>query len=128
MYRQIGDLDQRFRVLIPGTFDGLDELLQAADMYLAPAPHAAPPLALLEAVAAGLPVIAADASQLPWSAAISGLFYPEGDFKTLAAHVLQLLDNPAMAVSLGAQGRAQAQSSPTPASEAAEYGKLLARL
>ena len=69
LYRQIGDLDQRFRVLIPGTFDGLDEVLQAADMYLVPAPHTTPPLAMLEAMAAGLPVIAADASELRQSVA-----------------------------------------------------------
>ena len=31
LYQQIGDLDQRFRALLPGTFDCLDELFQASD-------------------------------------------------------------------------------------------------
>jgi glycosyltransferase involved in cell wall biosynthesis len=128
LYRQIGDLDQRFRVLIPGTFDGLDELLQAADISLVPAPHITPPLAMLEAMAAGLPVIAADASELRQSAEACGLSYPAGDIKALAAQVLQLLDNPAMAVSLGAAARAKVQADPKPESEAAEYVRLIARL
>src|SRR5262245_17473737 len=55
LYRQIGDLDQRFRILIPGTFDCLREVMEAADLFLAPTPHTVPPLALLEALAAGLP-------------------------------------------------------------------------
>ena len=64
LYRQISDLDQRFRVLIPGTFDGLDELLQAADLMLVPGGCKAPPLAMLQAMAAGLPVIAASTDGL----------------------------------------------------------------
>ena len=42
LYRQIGDLDQRFRVLLPGTFDCLDDLIQASDMLLIPSASAVP--------------------------------------------------------------------------------------
>jgi glycosyltransferase involved in cell wall biosynthesis len=127
LYRQISDLDQRFRALIPGTFDGLDDLLQAADLLLVPAPYAAPPLALLEAQAAGLPAITADAPALrehvlPHQ---TGLLFPSGDPKTLAAAVLHLIENPALAVALGSAARQQTQSAPSPETESADYTALL---
>lgn len=130
LYRQISDLDQRFRALVPGTFDCLDELFDASDMLLAPAPHTVPPMALLEAQAAGLPAIAADAPALqPYVAhQKTGLLYPAGDIKVLAAAVLQLIEQPAAAVTFGASARQAAQLLPTPADEAAEYTALFDRL
>jgi glycosyltransferase involved in cell wall biosynthesis len=130
LYRQIGDLDQRFRALLPGTFDCLEELLQASDMLLVPAQHTMPPLAMLEAQAAGLPVIAADSLAVHRHVAHqkTGLLYSAGDFKALAAAVLQVIEQPALGVSFGAGARQLAQSLPTPADEAAEYVALLKRL
>jgi glycosyltransferase involved in cell wall biosynthesis len=130
LYRQIGDLDQRFRVLIPGAFDCCEELLHAADVLLAPGAHAVPPLILLQAQAAGLPVIAADAPALRMHVLPeeTGLVYPAGDQKALAAAVLRLFDNPATAVALGSAARQQIQTSPRPNDEAADYLTLLEHL
>jgi glycosyltransferase involved in cell wall biosynthesis len=130
LYQQIGDLDQRFRALLPGTFDCLEELFQASDMLLVPAAHTVPPLAMLEAQAAGLPVVAADAPALRGhvTADQTGLLYPPGDIKALAAAVLQLIEQPAAGVIYGATARQTAQSSPTPQNEAAEYVALFERL
>jgi glycosyltransferase involved in cell wall biosynthesis len=130
LYRQIGDLDQRFRVLIPGTFDCLDELLQTAEILLVPASHSAPPLALLDAMAAGIPIVAADVPALREQVGSqrTGLLFSSGDFKAIAQAVLSLLDDPAAAVALGAAGRAHVQASPTPAEEAAAYIDLCERM
>jgi len=130
LYRQIGDLDQRFRAFLPGTFDCLDELFQASDMLLVPAPHTVAPLALVEAQAAGLPVIAADWPALRSAVAHeqTGLLYPGGDFKALAAAVVRLIEQPGIAVGYGAAAREQLQNAPTPANEAAEYAALIERL
>jgi glycosyltransferase involved in cell wall biosynthesis len=130
LFRQISDLDQRFRVLIPGTFDCLNELLAAADLLLVPGEHTVPPLALLNAMAAGLPVIAADtpAAREVIAHERTGLLYPSGDFKALAELVKQLFDQPAAAIALGAAAREQAQSLPTPADEVAEYVGLIRSL
>jgi glycosyltransferase involved in cell wall biosynthesis len=130
LFRQISDLDQRFRVLIPGTFDCLDELLQAADMLLVPGQHTMPPLAQLQAQAAGLPVIAADAPALREQivADQAGLLFPPTDARALAAAVLRLLENPALAVNLGSAAREAARGQPTLDDEAAEYAELLSRL
>jgi glycosyltransferase involved in cell wall biosynthesis len=127
LFHQISDLDQRFRVLIPGSFDCLDELLSAADLLLVPGQHLVPPLALLQALAAGLPVAAAQ------SAAVreclvherTGLLHAAGDFRAIAQLVQQIIEQPAAAVPLGAAARQASQALPTPADEAAQYITLL---
>jgi len=130
LYQQIGDLDQRFRVLLPGTFDCFDELLQASDMLVVPGSHRTAPLAMLEAQAAGLAVIAADTSALHAHVVPgqTGVLYPPGDFKALAAAVVELIEQPSAAVAFGAAARQAAQADPSPDSEAAAYVALIERL
>lgn len=129
LYRQIGDLDQRFRAFLPGTFDCVDELLQASDMLLVPAPHLAPPLVMLQAQAAGLPMVAADSpgARRHVAPGESGLLHPPGDIKALAYAVIELMENPARAIEYGAAGRNAALAVPTPADEAAQYVTLIER-
>ncbi|NLX54473.1 MAG: glycosyltransferase family 4 protein [Planctomycetaceae bacterium] len=57
LYRRIRDADLVGRVLMPGTFDSTDELLLAADLLVVPACEQKESLAVLEAMAAGLPVL-----------------------------------------------------------------------
>ena len=129
LYRQIGDLDQRFRALLPGTFDCLDELLQASDMLLLPAAHASPPQSLLQAQACGLPVIAADgpAVRAHIEHEQSGLIYPPGDIKSLADAVCALVERPGTAIAYGSAARAAAQARRTPKDEAQSYIDLIHR-
>jgi glycosyltransferase involved in cell wall biosynthesis len=126
LYHQIGDLDQRFRVLIPGTFDCLRELVQAADLFLSPAPHTVPPLALLEALAAGLPVLAADG---PAIRALPGvepaMFFPAGDVKALGEAIIGQFEHPAAGIVRASAIRLLMQAAPTPADEAAAYADVL---
>jgi glycosyltransferase involved in cell wall biosynthesis len=93
-------LDLRHRVLIPGTFDCLDELYAAADLFLQPSACEAPPLALLAALAAGLPAIAADSPAIREAIEPekTGLVFPAGDPKALAALIERLLAAPAEGV------------------------------
>ena len=130
LYQQIGDLDQRFRAQLPGTFDSLDELFCASDMLLVAGSHAVAPLAMFEAQAAGLPVIAANTPAMREQVAPerTGLLYPVGDFKAIAAAVLRLIEQPDVAVAFGAAGRENAQAAATPQQEAAEYVALFERL
>jgi glycosyltransferase involved in cell wall biosynthesis len=127
LYRQIGDLDQRFRAMLPGTFDCWHDLYSASDMLLAPAAHLTPPLVMLQAQAAGLPVIAADAAAIRPHIRHqkTGLLFPAGDFKALAAAVLELMEHRATAVRYGAAGRAAAQAATPPHQEAQAYVDLL---
>src|SRR5205814_9976436 len=120
LYQQIGDLDQGFRALLPGTFDCLDELLQASDMLLVPAPHASPPQALLQALACGLPVVAADgpAIRAHISHEQSVLIYTPGHIKALASAVCGLIERPGTAIAYASAARAAAQARGTPNTEA----------
>jgi glycosyltransferase involved in cell wall biosynthesis len=130
LYRQIGDLDQRFRVFLPGTFDCQAELLAAADMLLVAKTHQAPPLVLLDALAAGLPVIAARSTAMSQLVVPeqTGLTFEPGDFRAIAEAVDRLLKDPAAGVHYGAAARHAAQSRPTPADEARQYTALVKRL
>ena len=127
LYRQIGDLDQRFRAMLPGTFDCQDDLLQASDMLVVAAAFLTPPMVMLQAQAAGLPIIAAESEAVGHNVRHqqTGGIYPAGDFKALAAAVLELMENPAAAVTYGAAGRAAAQAASTPQLEAQAYVDLI---
>lgn len=123
LYRQIGDLDQRFRVVIPGTFDCLEDLIQASDMLLIPSQHQVPPIVLLDAQAAGLPAVVAQAplADVLVHSGETGFGYPLGDVKALAAVALDLIERPAGGIEVGAAARALSLSRPTPLAEAEAY-------
>jgi glycosyltransferase involved in cell wall biosynthesis len=130
LYRQIGDLDQRFRVLIPGTFDCLEELIQASDIFLVPSSHDAPPVALLDAQAAGLPAIVA---RSPMAEAYvkqgeTGLIYTLGDIKDLADAVSNIIDQPAIGIQMGAAARALAAMRSTLVDEAQDYVRIVTEM
>jgi len=85
------------------------------DVFWSAAAHGGPSLALLEAMAAGVPVVATD---IPATRGLvvdgaTGLLVPVGDRATIARHTNNLLDNAALAQRLGAAGRQRA---------AAEFG------
>ena len=71
LYQLISDLDLRHAVRMPGTFDDVEEILLAANLVVQPEISPGVDRCLLEAVAAGLPVLAADSAG-PASASGSG--------------------------------------------------------
>jgi glycosyltransferase involved in cell wall biosynthesis len=130
LYRQIGDLDQRFRVLIPGTFDCLEELLQASDMLLVPSSFQTPPMVLLDARSVGLPTVVAHS---PMAETLvkngeTGVGYPVGDVKALAAEILKLVEHPAVGIELGAKARFESETASTLVQEAQTYVEIMNRL
>jgi glycosyltransferase involved in cell wall biosynthesis len=94
-------------VSLAGAFDSVDDVLQAADVYVCPTTDEGPCLGLLEALAAGLPVVASD---IPGHAGFAeheqhALLVPDGDPPALAAAVLRVMNNPALARRLGEAAR-----------------------
>ncbi len=82
----------------------LPALYAAADLYLWPAINEAYGMALLEAQAAGLPVVAGRTGGVPAVVAdgLTGLLTPIGDAAAFAASVGRLLDDPVERTRLGA--------------------------
>jgi len=87
--------------------------LCAADVYTLSSRHEGFAVAPLEAMACGLPVVAADASGvtdlLHGGEAAGGLIVPREDPAALAAALLRVLDDAALARELGAQARRRAE-------------------
>jgi glycosyltransferase involved in cell wall biosynthesis len=106
------DLGQSSRIRFRGTVDD-DELVAAyrrAAVFCMPGVAELQSLVTLEAMAAGRPVVAADAVALPHLVrpGHNGLLYRPGDVGGLAAALNAVLDDPEGRVRMGAAGREMA--------------------
>lgn len=107
LMRQAEALNLGGRVLAVGVLDEVDELLAAADLFVMPSEEAGTSLSLLEAMAAGLPIVAADT---PGNRAVmadgqQGLLVPAAGPRALSAAIARLLDHPDLAARLGTAAR-----------------------
>lgn len=88
--------------------------LRAADVYAFPSRHEGFAVAPLEAMACGLPVVAADAPGAPdlleGGEASGGLLVPRDDAAAFASAVGRLLDDEALRLVLGARARVRVES------------------
>ena len=86
------------RVVLAGSFDPLDDVLQAADCFVLPSYEEGLSLALLEAMAAGLPVVASDipGNRLAIEPNVEGLLVPLGNPAALAAVLDRVMTQPAL--------------------------------
>src|SRR5439155_17526049 len=93
--------------------------LSAADAYTLPSRSEGFAVAALEAMACGLPVVAADVSgvreMLQSGAAAAGLVVPLGQPAPLAAALTRVLLEPELAEQLGAVGKLRARVTYSPA-------------
>ena len=98
------------RVIPVGVFDEVDELLAAADLFVSPSPRAEIPLSLLEAMAAGLPIVADD-SPGHREAVVNGqhgLLVAATDRAALSSAIERLIDQQDLAARLGTAARKRA--------------------
>jgi glycosyltransferase involved in cell wall biosynthesis len=96
-------------LVFTGAVHDVPAYLRAADVFVLPSRREGLPVALLEAMACGLPCVA---SRLPGSTdtiiddGVNGVLTPPGDAGALAAAIASLLSDPARARRLGAAARA----------------------
>jgi glycosyltransferase involved in cell wall biosynthesis len=99
--------------VIPRLTSELELLAQYAehDLFLLPSLSEGSSLALLEAMAAGLPVVATAVGGNPdiVTDGVSGLLFEPGDADRAAAHICRVLEDPATAARLGQAAKERAQ-------------------
>jgi glycosyltransferase involved in cell wall biosynthesis len=97
------------RLIFTGPTHDVHHYLQAADVFVLPSRREGLPVALLEAMACGLPCVA---SRLPGSTdtiiddGVNGVLVPPGEVAVLASALGAILADPAAAARLGAAARA----------------------
>ena len=96
---------------VPGKFDALEDLLDAADLLVLPEPNGSSVSLIAQSMSAGLPMIATDCllhrSVLEHNR--TGLLLQECSPYTLANAIAQLLDQPMLATRLGSTARDECQ-------------------
>jgi glycosyltransferase involved in cell wall biosynthesis len=90
----------------------IPDLLAAADVFCMPSLWEGLPLAVLEAMFAGKPIVASDVSGIPEAitSGTHGLLTPPGDVEALAAALQSVLTSAELRARLGAAARARAQA------------------
>ncbi len=98
-------VDHAFRLI--GHRPDARDLLDAADAFVLPSRQEGMPLAALEAMEAGLPVVATDVIGTAEVVldGVTGLLVPSGDSDALAVALAQLLDDEDLRRSLGTAGQ-----------------------
>ena len=148
----------RRRVMLAGTFDDVEQFLRAADLFVLPAREEGTSLALLEAMAAGLPVVTTEnrgnrhvieGEGLAEKGAVEksvvekgptsevadgprsesrGPLVPYGEAEPLAQAILQVFNEPEIARQWGAAGRRRVGEAFSIAKMAERHLKLFQRL
>ena len=95
------------RVRFAGRRDDVPELLAAADVFVLPSLFEGLPLVVLEAMAAGLPVVGTRVCGTSEAVAdgVTGRLVAAGDVAALAAAMIEVLTQPDLAARWGAAGR-----------------------
>lgn len=107
LHRELG-LGDGFRFL--GFRRDVHELLAAADVFVMGSAHEGLPVAIMEAFAAGLPVVATRVGGVPQQVreGREGFLVPPGDPQALADALVRVVEDPSLRASLGTASRDRA--------------------
>jgi glycosyltransferase involved in cell wall biosynthesis len=126
----IAEADIGHAFALCGFRNDLDDLLANADLSVLPSHTEGLPNVVLEASAAGVPVVATRVGGTPEAIVDgeTGWIVPPGDAVVLAGAVLNLLGDPARRARLGAAGREFVRTAFSFATQAGQYLDLLGRV
>jgi glycosyltransferase involved in cell wall biosynthesis len=118
------------QILWLGHRDDVRELLPALDVYLQPSLAEPLGLAIIEAMAVGLPVVASDVGGIPEVVVHgeTGILVPPGDSAALADASIALLQDPAARRAMGRAGRQRVLREFAPEGQVARIESVLARV
>ncbi len=105
--RQAARLGVSDRLQITGWTDHVRDVLSQGDIFVLPSRSEGFPLAIIEAMLAGLPVVASRVGGVPESVrdGETGILVPKDDPERLASALQRLIDDPDLRVSMGRRGR-----------------------
>lgn len=128
--RFVSELGIAARVRFLGVRSDVSAILQAVDLFALTSVSEAASLTLLEAMASGLAVVVTDVGGNPEIVrdGREGLLAPRGDFSAVAAALLRLLDDPALAAAMGVAGRLRVEEHYRLEGTVAAYARLYDRL
>jgi glycosyltransferase involved in cell wall biosynthesis len=96
------------QVIFAGMTHDVQDYMRAADVFVLPSRREGLPVALLEAMACGLPAVAsrlAGSTDTIIDDGVNGFLVPAGDTTAFAAKLAELLSNDALAAALGSHAR-----------------------
>lgn len=107
--QEVARLGLSEQVTFLGIREDVADLLAAMDLFVLSSHSEGLPLAILEAMAAGLPVVATEAAGQDVVTPATGRLVPNDDPARLAAAMAELIDDPARRARLGAAAAAEAR-------------------
>lgn len=123
--RQLGE-----NIHFLGNRHDVTDLLAASDLFVLPSLWEGLPMALIEAMASGLPIVATQVSgttQVMLSGE-TGILVPPGDTQTLTGAILEMLSNPERARAMGVAARRHVEEGFSAQRQADEHLDLYHRL
>lgn len=97
-------------VLLAGFVEDIPRVMAAIDLFVLPSHREGMPRTIIEAMASGKPVVAANIRGCREEVVphVTGLLVPARDSEALAADIVSLLSNPELSLQLGAEGKRRA--------------------
>lgn len=105
--QKIKDLSLSEHVRLLGWRTDVPSLLFASDLFVLASHWEGLPISILEAMTAGLPVLATDVGDNAWAIDSTGMTVPPHKPEILADAMIELLDDPARCITLGQAARAR---------------------
>lgn len=112
MQAKIYDLQSQYQLMGRVGGELKQQLLQDANLFVLPSHDEALPMAILEAMASGLPIVSTTVGGIPELVreGVNGYMVKPGDVAALADRLARLAANPDLRKSMGAQSRAIAEA------------------
>jgi glycosyltransferase involved in cell wall biosynthesis len=103
----VGTAGAADHVIMTGMRRDVPRLMAASDLFVFPTRYEGLPFTVLEAMAAGLPIVASDAASIPEiiQPGRHGVLFPSGDSRALEAALLESLQNPERSSQMAACAR-----------------------
>jgi glycosyltransferase involved in cell wall biosynthesis len=112
LQKRMSDLGLAGKAIFTGRYPNIRPLLAASTVFVMPSHAEGTPLAILEAMSMGIPVVATDVGGVAELVenGRTGILVPPGDPEAMATAICSLIGNPLLRESMGLESRKVAQT------------------